>query len=120
MDPDLLLAAIRRVVDLANGKYSANIALEPGRQSLPYAAFLYPLGDTYFTGRAPRKGRPTLDRKKQGGHHLSPLSPTPWIQALIGLWSPSQRIRTLPPIPSANCGLKAFLLDLLGPSPRIS
>jgi hypothetical protein len=120
------LPAIREVIGRANTVFTAQIAIEPNRPDGSYAAFLFPLGDTYFTGRAPRKekaspkNRSPLDSRKAGSHHLSPLSPTPWIQALLGLWTPDPRGRLPGSVPSANRDVKDFLLDLLDSSPRKS
>jgi hypothetical protein len=81
----------------------------------PYPAFLYPKTDSKLTGSPPRRGDGTLDATKAGGHHLSPLTPTPWIQAMLGLWSPRfmETGRDLDDIPTENRQLKAFLLDLI-------
>lgn len=81
----------------------------------PYIAFLYPLGDCHFTGAPPRKGRPALDSGKAGGHHLSPLSGSTWMQAVLGLWSSSPEARgALRAVPTANTALSPFLLDHMG------
>jgi hypothetical protein len=76
------------------------------------------MGDAYFSGRPPARSGVVLDTRKKGGHHLSPLSPTPWIQALLGLWSPRSRnlARDLAPLPERNVDVKQFLLGLIGPT----
>jgi hypothetical protein len=102
---------IRRVRAIAG---QAGIGMVEGGPDAPYLAFFYPLGDGYYTGRPPRRGRPALDGKKAGGHHLSPLSPTPWIQAVLGLWSSGSTAAAFGNAPAANCGLKSYLLDQLG------
>ena len=47
---------------------------------------------------------------------MSPLCPTPWIQAMLGLWS--ARSKTLAAelgvIPTRNRELKGFLLNMMG------
>lgn len=115
-DSASLRAAVAQVVERANRRFSAQIALLGGGSRDPFLAFLYPMSDTYFTGDPPRRGRAAIDPGKSGGHHLSQLSPTPWIQAMIGLWSPGTAARSLH-VPQANKELKRFLLDLL-PSSR--
>jgi hypothetical protein len=103
-----LLSRVRAIAD------NAGAGLLEGAPQLPYIAFLFPLGDRYFTGRPPRHGRPALDAEKAGGHHLSPLSPTPWIQAVLGLWSSGAAAGAFGGAPTANRDLKSYLLALMG------
>ena len=111
-----LLPALKRVIDRANSGLGAGIGILEGTADTPYVAFLYPQGDTYFTGRAPRRGGPVLSRTRSGGHHLSPLSPTPWIQAVLGLWSrrggDARGQRRAPPMD--NTAMKGFIMETLG------
>jgi hypothetical protein len=114
VDAPRLLAGIRRVVARAGEDLKVPIGiLEPGPGD-PFIAFLYPLGDGYFTGDPPGKGRSALAWSKAGGHHLSPLTPNPWINAVLGLWSPRAGADRFDSVPSENSGLKAFLLAALG------
>jgi hypothetical protein len=114
-DRDKALAAIRRAVGRARAEHGVEIGIEEGGGVDPYLAFLYPLRDGYFTGHAPPPGGPVM-RKTSGGHHLSPLSPTPWIQATLGLWSlrSGALVGDLPPVPAENVEVKAFLLEAMG------
>jgi hypothetical protein len=115
-DRGRLFRSVQGVVARANGAFGARIAVLEGSAGLPYVAFLYPLGDTYFTGKPPGKDRPALNKRKMGGHHLSPLCPTPWIQAMLGLWSPRTGALpgSIPAIPGDNRDLKRFLLEAMG------
>ena len=100
------LAAVGR----ANAAYGARIAAaEPG-PSDPFLLYLYPEADTYFTGDPPPPGKPALDPRRSGGHHLSPLTPNPWIDALVGLWSPRPGPRAADGAPSRSTEVKEFLL----------
>jgi hypothetical protein len=112
--PDIM-RRLMHSLDAARITPGVDIAMVELREPDPYPAFLYPLADSSLTGVPPQRGRETLDTTKAGGHHLSPLSPTPWIQAMLGLWSPrSQQLgRDLADIPTENRRLKTFLLDLL-------
>jgi predicted AlkP superfamily pyrophosphatase or phosphodiesterase len=92
----------------------AGIGVEVPDDPRPYLAFLYPRDAGYFTGAAPRRGKPALDTGKRGGHHLSPLSPTPWMQAVIGLWSSGAAASDFSDAPSRNSALKQYLLGKLG------
>jgi len=103
-----LLSRVRAIAD------KAGAGLLEGAPDLPYIAFFFPLGDRYFTGRPPRHCRPALDAHKAGGHHLSPLSPTPWIQAVLGLWSSSAAVGAFGDAPTANCDLKNYILAQMG------
>jgi hypothetical protein len=103
-----LLSRLRAIAD------EAGAGLLEGAPDLPYIAFFFPLGDRYFTGRPPRHGRPALDEEKAGGHHLSPLSPTPWIDAVLGLWSSSAAVGAFGDAPTANRDLKSYLLAQMG------
>lgn len=103
-----LLSRVRAIAD------QAGIGMVEGGPDSPHLAFFYPLGDRYFTGRPPRRGRPALDEEKAGGHHLSPLSPTPWIQAVLGLWSSSAAAGAFEGAPTANCDLKNYILAQMG------
>jgi hypothetical protein len=115
-DAKAVSIGLRRALDKALSVHGVDIGIaEPGPGD-PYAAFLYPRGEGYFTGSAPRRSGAILDLDRTGGHHLSPLSPTPWISAMLGLWSPrSAQLRSiLPQLPDANSGVKTFLLEALG------
>jgi predicted AlkP superfamily pyrophosphatase or phosphodiesterase len=103
--------ALRRVSAIAAAE---GIGLVEGSADDPYLAFLYPLTDRYFTGSPPRHGRPALDQGSAGGHHLSPLSPTPWINAVLGLWRRGGARDDFPSPPAANLQLKDFILSMLG------
>ncbi len=97
-----------------NANLGADIGVLDGKGDSPYLAFLYPRGDMYFTGRPPQGNRPALDTRKAGGHHLSPLSPTPWIQAALGLWSPGGGVKDrLPFTPRENIEMKRFLMETM-------
>jgi hypothetical protein len=86
-----------------------HLEAEPGD---PYLLFLFPRGDTGITGKGnPRDAVVAGDRR--GGHHLSPLCPTPWMRATLGLWSPSGLPFERQGIPGRNTELKAFLLRYL-------
>jgi predicted AlkP superfamily pyrophosphatase or phosphodiesterase len=106
------IAALRRVIDKVNRELSADIGIEEGTASAPYLAFLYPRRDMYFTAR-PGRGNGRLVKGKTGGHHLSPLSPTPWIEAVLGLWSrrPGSRMAAGRSIPSENTAVKRYILE---------
>ncbi len=111
-----ILSALRRALDRARQEFGVDIGMQEGSSDDPYIAFLFPLGDGYFTGRHPARGRPVLDRTRRGGHHLSPFSPTPWIQAMLGLWSPrsGSLVKELPAIPADNKDVKSYLLEVMG------
>ncbi len=116
VDRAAILAAIGRARERAHEEFGIDIDMREGSIDDPYIAFLFPRGDGYFTGNHPGRGRPTLDTGRRGGHHLSPLSPTPWIQAMLGLWSPRSAAlaRELPTIPADNKDVKGFLLEVMG------
>jgi hypothetical protein len=108
-----LRAAARAAVERANAAHGARIAVvEPG-PSDPFLLYLYPESDTYFTGDPPSPGKPALNPRRSGGHHLSPLTPNPWIDALVGLWSPRPGTRTADGAPKRNTELKEYLLRRL-------
>jgi hypothetical protein len=116
VDQRRILAALRRVRERAQAEFGIDIGMQEGSGDDPYIAFLFPLGDGYFTGNPPGPGRPPLNSGRRGGHHLSPLSPTPWIQAMLGLWSPRSAAlaQELPSIPTDNKNVKDFLLEAMG------
>jgi hypothetical protein len=84
-----------------------------GQEEDPYLLFLYPTSDTTLTGDPPGASENGLLRRKTGGHHLSPLSPSPWMAAVFAAWS-RRRLAALPRAPDANAGLKGFVLGCLG------
>jgi predicted AlkP superfamily pyrophosphatase or phosphodiesterase len=114
-DREAALDKIRRAVDRASAELGVRIGVEQGKPGDPFIAFLHPLSDTYLTARPPRRRGESLDRTRTGGQHISPLAGTPWIQAMLGLWSP--RTAALRPeldgIPTANRQVKDFLLMVL-------
>jgi hypothetical protein len=108
-----LRAAARAAVRRASDVYSARIAaVEPG-PSDPFLLYLYPESDTYFTGDPTSPGKPALNPRRSGGHHLSPLTPNPWIDALFGLWSPRPGARAADGTPVRSTEVKEFLLRRL-------
>ena len=103
---------ILRCVEQANSSLGAEISYLWGGENDPYLLFLYPRADTHLTGRYdPEAG--VLDAGLRGGQHLSPLCPTPWIQAMLGLWSPAGLLFNRQSIPDRNTGMKTFLLRYL-------
>jgi predicted AlkP superfamily pyrophosphatase or phosphodiesterase len=114
-DKTRLRGRVREVIDKLNTTLGANIGVFDGDTDSPFVAFLYPKGDLYFTGRPPRRKGMSLDKGSAGGHHLSPLSPTPWIQASLGLWSPATgRVpQELPFVPRENIEMKRFIMEAL-------
>ena len=117
---DAVLAGIRRALDRARDQHGARIGMEEGRPGDPFIAFIHPLSDTYITARPPLHRGAILVRSRSGGQHLSSLAPTPWIQAMVGLWTPrTKSLRSeLDGIPTANGMLKEFLLRMLEGGPR--
>jgi len=106
-------AAARAAVERANAAHGARIAvLEPG-PSDPFLLYLYPESDTYFTGDPPSPGKPALNPRRSGGHHLSPLTPDAWIDALLALWSPRPGARAADGAPVRSTQVKEFLLGRL-------
>jgi hypothetical protein len=105
-----LLAALERL----KAVHGIEIAHLADGFTSPHLAFLYPMDDTGLTGGPPRIGRPAVNTKKQGGHHLSPLTPTPWIQATLGAWTPrKQSPFAAGSVPTANRDVSRYLLGLL-------
>ena len=112
---DTVLPGIRRALDVARDTHGVPIGMEEGRGDDPFIAFVYPLSDSYLAAAPPRRRGETLARSRSGGQHISPLVPTPWIQAMVGLWTPrTHSLRgELNGIPTANAMLKDFLLGVL-------
>jgi hypothetical protein len=108
------LPRLARALEAARDCHGVDVRMleldaEPG-----YPAFLYPGSDAFISGRPPRRGsHGPLDKRGRGGHHLSPLAPTPWIQAVLGLWSPRGGAGSLSGIPAKNSGMKDFILGLI-------
>ena len=117
---ETVLAGIRRVLDRARDQHGVQIGMDEGRPGDPFIAFIYPLSDTYLTARPPERGGEILVKSRSGGQHLSPLAPTPWIQAMVGLWTPrTESLRNeLDGIPTANGMLKGFLMRMLEGAPQ--
>jgi predicted AlkP superfamily pyrophosphatase or phosphodiesterase len=109
-----LLGRVKAIIERLNADLGANIGVLDGDSGSPFLAFLYPKGDLYFTGRPPRRKGKSLDTKRAGGHHLSPLSPTPWIRAALGLWSTGRTPGDLPALPRENVEMKKFLMESMG------
>lgn len=103
---------ILRCVEQANSGLGAEISSLWGGEKDPYLLFLYPRADTHLTGRYDPEAD-VLDAGFRGGQHLSPLCPTPWIQAMLGLWSPAGLPFDRQSIPDRNTGVKTFLLRYL-------
>lgn len=109
-----LLAVVRRALQRAESLHGVRIAAVEGGPASPYLLFLYPLGDMYFTGQAPKRVGLVVNKRRKGGHHLSPLCPSPWIDAVVGLWSRRPGVRDLSGVPDENQGMKRFIMELLG------
>jgi hypothetical protein len=105
----------RRVLDCleqANDSFGCQIAHLWGGANDPYLLFLYPRSDTHITGRYGR-GADVVNTELKGGQHLSPLCPTPWMQAMLALWSPDGLPFDKGAVPDRNTGVKEFLLRYL-------
>jgi hypothetical protein len=109
-----ITAILRRTLREAERIHGARISVVEGAPGSPYLLFLYPEGDTYFTGQAPKREGVAVSDGRKGGHHLSPFSPTPWIDAVLGLWSKRPDFRAGERAPSENRTMKRHLLDCLG------
>jgi hypothetical protein len=103
---------VLRCVEQANSSLGAEISFLWGGENDPYLLFLYPRADTHLTGRYDPETE-VLDSGLRGGQHLSPLCPTPWIQAILGLWSPAGLAFDRQSIPDRNADVKNFLLRYL-------
>ncbi len=103
---------VLQCIEQANGNLGAEISYLWGGENDPYLLFLYPRADTHLTGRYDPEAD-VLDAGLQGGQHLSPLCPTPWIQAMLGLWSPAGLAFDRQRIPDHNADVKNFLLRYL-------
>ena len=96
----------------ANDSFGSEISYLWGGENDPYLLFLYPRSDTHLSGRY-RAGAEVVDTELKGGQHLSPLCPTPWMQAMLALWSPAGLPFDDTAIPERNTGVKEFLLRYL-------
>jgi hypothetical protein len=103
---------VLRCLEKANNDLGSEIAHLWGGEGDPYLLFLYPRSDTHLTGRY-NPGSDILDTGLMGGQHLSPLCPTPWMQAMLALWSPAGLPFEKTSIPDRNTGVKDFLLRYL-------
>jgi hypothetical protein len=113
-DREAALAGVSACLRRARVELGTEVGMETEEMTPPRLAFLYPLGDVNLTGRPPRRGEQVLDRGAQGGHHLSPLTPTPWIQAMLGLWSPGRAAADLAAgAPRENRDVSRWLFALL-------
>ncbi len=109
---DRIITEVLQCLEQANSALGAGIAFRIGGESDPYLLFLYPQSDTHLTGRYDPDAE-VMDAALKGGHHLSPLCPTPLIQAMLGLWSPAGLSWDRDAVPDRNTELKAFLLRYL-------
>ncbi len=111
-----VLQKLQQTLVSARKHLGVELGVVEGKPGDPFAAVLYPQDDSYLTGRPPRDGSSPLDATRSGGHHLSPLTPTPWMQAMLGLWSPRSTDlgQELGDIPVENRLLKGFLLGMMG------
>jgi hypothetical protein len=107
------LAGLQRALEWTRSEHGVDLGILTDGMTSPFLAFVYPRGDAYFTGHPPNPGMPVLNRRDQGGHHLSPLTPTPWIQAMLGLWSPGGAALFGDGVPRFNRDVSAWLLALL-------
>jgi predicted AlkP superfamily pyrophosphatase or phosphodiesterase len=110
------IAGLRRSLEAARIEHGVDIGMIEPTGAHSALAFLFPLGDGYFTGNPPGRGRSAFEWGKAGGHHLSPLSPTPWINAMLGLWASGTGALKdrMSWIPKENREMKRFLLEALG------
>ena len=99
-------------LDQANANLGTEIAYSWGGENDPYLLFLYPRSDTHITGKYDGDGE-IIDAGRRGGQHLSPLYRTPWLQAMLGLWSPAGLRLDCQRIPKRNTDVKALLLRYL-------
>jgi hypothetical protein len=111
----VVMEGLQRAVNRANDIVGVQIGMKEAEPDDPFFAFMYPLADTYLTARLPQRIGKILERGHSGGQHLSPLTDTPWIQALLGLWSPrtTNLANDIDGIPTANSMVKEFLLRML-------
>ena len=112
LSPGRIEARVLRCLEQANLSLGTRIAHLRGGQTDPYLLFLYPGGETHLSGRYDEKAK-ILDTNRRGGQHLSPLCPTPWMQALLGLWCPGGLRFPKADIPDRNAEVKGLLLNYL-------
>ncbi len=103
---------VLRCLKQANDSFGCEISHLWGGENDPYLLFLYPRSDTHLTGRY-SPACDVVDTGLKGGQHLSPLCPTPWMQAMLALWSPSGLPFDKTDIPDRNTGVKQLLLRYL-------
>jgi hypothetical protein len=103
---------VLRCLHQANESLGSKIAHLWGGENDPYLLFLYPRSDTYLSGRDTTAAE-AVDTQLKGGQHLSPLCPTPWMQAMLALWSPAGLPFDSSGIPDRNTGVKELLLRYL-------
>jgi hypothetical protein len=96
----------------ANDSFGSEIAHLWGDENDPFLLFLYPRSDTHLSGRY-RAGADVVDTDLMGGQHLSPLCPTPWMQAMLAFWSPTGLPFDKGAVPDRNTRVKEFLLGYL-------
>lgn len=110
-----LAVAVRAAVEAANRAHGARIAALDAGPNDPFLALLYPEADTLPTGDPPSTGKSALNPHRSGGHHLGPLTPSTWIDAMLGLWSPRTGSRTPDGAPARTTEVKDFLVRRLSP-----
>jgi hypothetical protein len=115
MDRSRALAAVRGILRRAEAVHGVRMGLVEPPVDASWLCILYPLDDCSLSSSPGGSGRSPMRGGKAGGHHQSPLCPSPWIPSVLGIWGPDRsRLPSETRLPSRNDGLKALLLELLG------
>jgi hypothetical protein len=113
LDRTAAVARALAALDRASAVHGVDAGVQHPAGGDPFALFLYPRSAAAFSGAAPGRPHAPVVRQKRGGHHLSSLSPSPWIEALCGVWTRRGAGLAVQP-PGENAGVKDFVLSCLG------
>jgi hypothetical protein len=114
LDRARVLSKVREILQQAEILHDVRLGMVEAPQGAPWLSLLYPMDDANITAKPSGSGGSPLLTGKSGGHHDSPLCPSPWIQSILGVWGPDRkRLPAADLMPTRSEGVKAFLLDLL-------